>query len=147
MATNVRVRNVLRIFRRLSTKDWTFVISISAIALVFGFFTLAPNIHESTSAADFVDLTLLRDTNDGRARTGSTPHHHNLLLIPNAIIDSVDCSIAVCLDGSVPGYHLQKGFGTGSRNWLLHIEVQMHAFFDLKGLVFSVDLGLIRGFV
>eukprot|EP00268_Persea_americana_P026610 TRINITY_DN2606_c0_g2_i1.p1 TRINITY_DN2606_c0_g2~~TRINITY_DN2606_c0_g2_i1.p1 ORF type:complete len:460 (+),score=56.38 TRINITY_DN2606_c0_g2_i1:93-1382(+) len=29
---------------------------------------------------------------------------------------------AVCLDGSSPGYHLQKGFGSGSNNWLLHIE-------------------------
>ena len=29
----------------------------------------------------------------------------------------------VCLDGSSPGYHLQKGFGSGSNNWLLHIEV------------------------
>ncbi|KAF9590906.1 hypothetical protein IFM89_000162 [Coptis chinensis] len=29
---------------------------------------------------------------------------------------------AVCLDGSPPGYHFRKGFGSGSRNWLLHIE-------------------------
>ena len=30
---------------------------------------------------------------------------------------------AVCLDGSIPGYHFLKGFGSGSENWLLHIEV------------------------
>ncbi|OVA06262.1 Pectinacetylesterase [Macleaya cordata] len=29
---------------------------------------------------------------------------------------------AVCLDGSSPGYHFKKGFGSGSNNWLLHIE-------------------------
>lgn len=29
---------------------------------------------------------------------------------------------AVCLDGSLPGYHLQKGFGSGSDKWVLHIE-------------------------
>ncbi|EEE62081.1 hypothetical protein OsJ_16865 [Oryza sativa Japonica Group] len=29
---------------------------------------------------------------------------------------------AVCLDGSAPGYHLQRGSGTGSQNWLLHLE-------------------------
>ncbi|OMO97181.1 Pectinacetylesterase [Corchorus olitorius] len=28
----------------------------------------------------------------------------------------------VCLDGSLPGYHFQKGFGSGSNNWLLHLE-------------------------
>jgi len=31
--------------------------------------------------------------------------------------------IAVCLDGSLPGYHFQKGFGSGSNNWVLHVEV------------------------
>ncbi|KAK6126084.1 hypothetical protein DH2020_040198 [Rehmannia glutinosa] len=30
--------------------------------------------------------------------------------------------IAVCLDGSVPGYHIRRGFGSGSDNWLLHVE-------------------------
>ncbi|KAF6137766.1 hypothetical protein GIB67_040474 [Kingdonia uniflora] len=29
---------------------------------------------------------------------------------------------AVCLDGSSPGYHFQRGFDSGSHNWLLHIE-------------------------
>ncbi|KAI5682364.1 hypothetical protein M9H77_03592 [Catharanthus roseus] len=29
---------------------------------------------------------------------------------------------ALCLDGSLPGYHIQKGFGSGSQNWVLHIE-------------------------
>ncbi|PIA53183.1 hypothetical protein AQUCO_00900049v1 [Aquilegia coerulea] len=29
---------------------------------------------------------------------------------------------AVCLDGSPPAYHLDKGFGTGINNWLVQIE-------------------------
>lgn len=29
---------------------------------------------------------------------------------------------AFCLDGSLPGYHFQKGSGSGSNNWLLHLE-------------------------
>ncbi|TXG54598.1 hypothetical protein EZV62_019854 [Acer yangbiense] len=29
---------------------------------------------------------------------------------------------AVCLDGSPPAYHLDKGFGAGINNWLVHIE-------------------------
>ncbi|KAD3336221.1 hypothetical protein R6Q59_028549 [Mikania micrantha] len=29
---------------------------------------------------------------------------------------------AYCLDGSVPAYHFKKGFGSGSRRWVLHIE-------------------------
>jgi hypothetical protein len=33
-----------------------------------------------------------------------------------------DDAIAVCLDGSPPGYHLQPGSGAGSRSWLIHLE-------------------------
>ncbi|PIA57427.1 hypothetical protein AQUCO_00600270v1 [Aquilegia coerulea] len=29
---------------------------------------------------------------------------------------------AVCLDGSPPAYHFDKGFGAGINNWLIHIE-------------------------
>ncbi|XP_050139005.1 pectin acetylesterase 9-like [Malus sylvestris] len=28
----------------------------------------------------------------------------------------------VCLDGSLPAYHLHRGFGAGARNWLLQFE-------------------------
>ncbi|CAO2821815.1 unnamed protein product [Amaranthus hypochondriacus] len=29
---------------------------------------------------------------------------------------------AYCLDGSLPAYHLSRGFGSGTRNWILHFE-------------------------
>ncbi|XP_051127073.1 pectin acetylesterase 5-like [Andrographis paniculata] len=29
---------------------------------------------------------------------------------------------AFCLDGSVPGYHFRRGFGSGINSWLLHVE-------------------------
>ncbi|KAL6619670.1 hypothetical protein ACP70R_034809 [Stipagrostis hirtigluma subsp. patula] len=29
---------------------------------------------------------------------------------------------ALCLDGSAPGYHLQRGSGSGSESWLIHLE-------------------------
>lgn len=29
---------------------------------------------------------------------------------------------AVCLDGTLPGYHLDRGFGSGSNSWLVHLE-------------------------
>lgn len=28
-----------------------------------------------------------------------------------------------CLDGSLPAYHLHRGFGAGVNNWLLQFEV------------------------
>nr|CAB3475067.1 unnamed protein product [Digitaria exilis] len=30
---------------------------------------------------------------------------------------------AVCLDGSPPAYHLQRGFGSGSHSWLVYLSV------------------------
>ncbi|KAL5220173.1 hypothetical protein ABZP36_024886 [Zizania latifolia] len=29
---------------------------------------------------------------------------------------------AVCLDGSPPGYHLQRGFGSGRHSWFIHLK-------------------------
>ncbi|KAI3995844.1 hypothetical protein MKX01_020379 [Papaver californicum] len=43
--------------------------------------------------------------------------------LPNLILLNKDVGIgAVCLDGSAPGYHFSKGFGSGSDSWLIHIE-------------------------
>lgn len=48
-----------------------------------------------TPPSEFVDLTLLRNAKEKGA---------------------------FCLDGTLPGYHFQKGFGSGSNKWVLHIE-------------------------
>ncbi|KAK1392301.1 Pectin acetylesterase [Heracleum sosnowskyi] len=52
-----------------------------------------------------------------------TPHFTLLSdMVPLTLIANAKNTGAFCLDGSLPGYHFQKGFGSGSRNWLLHIE-------------------------
>lgn len=45
-------------------------------------------------------------------------NEYNLFLNLQYII----CGI-VCLDGSLPAYHLHRGFGAGTNNWLLQFEV------------------------
>ncbi|KAK9147174.1 hypothetical protein Sjap_007077 [Stephania japonica] len=40
-----------------------------------------------------------------------------LTLIPSAVPKG-----AVCLDGSLPGYHLHPGFGSGNNSWLIQLE-------------------------
>ncbi|KAJ7943970.1 Pectin acetylesterase [Quillaja saponaria] len=37
-------------------------------------------------------------------------------------LESAVAKGAVCLDGSPPAYHFDKGFGTGINNWLVHFE-------------------------
>jgi len=36
----------------------------------------------------------------------------------------------VCLDGTLPGYHLDRGFGSGADSWLVHLEVK-----NVRGLI------------
>ncbi|MED6180331.1 Pectin acetylesterase 5 [Stylosanthes scabra] len=43
-------------------------------------------------------------------------------LVPLTLLSNATQRGALCLDGSAPGYHFQKGFGSGYQNWLLHIE-------------------------
>ncbi|KAF5739756.1 pectin acetylesterase 8-like [Tripterygium wilfordii] len=37
-------------------------------------------------------------------------------------VQNVAATGAVCLDGSPPAYHLDRGFGSGINNWLVHFE-------------------------
>ncbi|GMY14549.1 pectin acetylesterase 5-like [Fagus crenata] len=90
-------------WRKWAKKDWA-VAAVGFSVIVF-LFTLMSNSWRHDSKVnhpfdhdripDLVDLTLLHDAKDRGA---------------------------LCLDGSLPGYHFQKGFGSGSNNWLLHIE-------------------------
>lgn len=41
----------------------------------------------------------------------------NITVLKNAVAEG-----AVCLDGSPPAYHLQRGFGSGAHSWLVHLE-------------------------
>ncbi|KAF2303136.1 hypothetical protein GH714_014078 [Hevea brasiliensis] len=94
---NPKLRSLLW-WRKWAKKDWAiaavgFTIFISALAFLFDSRT---NDLDISTAEDLVDLTLLQNAKDRGA---------------------------FCLDGSSPGYHFQEGFGSGSRNWLLHIEI------------------------
>ncbi|XP_038989025.1 pectin acetylesterase 12-like [Phoenix dactylifera] len=44
---------------------------------------------------------------------------------------------AVCLDGSPPGYHLQRGFGSGKDSWLILLEVLVSCNFPYKDRFFG----------
>lgn len=35
----------------------------------------------------------------------------------------VSVNLAVCLDGTLPGYHLHRGYGSGANSWLIQLEV------------------------
>ncbi|XP_072974888.1 pectin acetylesterase 5-like [Typha angustifolia] len=54
---------------------------------------------------------------------GSLPSSSlNSNLVDLTLLKSAEEKGALCLDGSPPGYHLQKGSGSGSDSWLVHLE-------------------------
>ncbi|KAM6574616.1 hypothetical protein CsatA_022943 [Cannabis sativa] len=102
MATNLRIRFLVWL-RRWSKRDWAIAIAVFTITIFVLTFTInsfsddpdSPSPVDATADDDVVDLTFLRNAKSRGA---------------------------LCLDGSVPGYHFKKGFGSGSENWLLHVE-------------------------
>ncbi|KAF5732364.1 hypothetical protein HS088_TW18G01058 [Tripterygium wilfordii] len=44
------------------------------------------------------------------------------LLVKMTLVQNASASGAFCLDGSLPAYHLDRGFGSGASNWLLQFE-------------------------
>ncbi|KAK8489919.1 hypothetical protein V6N13_003017 [Hibiscus sabdariffa] len=46
----------------------------------------------------------------------------NSLMVPLTLIPGAVSKGAVCLDGTPPGYHLHRGFGSGANSWVIHLE-------------------------
>lgn len=46
----------------------------------------------------------------------------NALTVGLTLIQGAAAKGAVCLDGTLPGYHLHGGFGTGANSWLIQLE-------------------------
>ncbi|BFG36178.1 hypothetical protein CerSpe_224510 [Prunus speciosa] len=101
---NPRLRSLLW-WRWWAKKDWAiaavgFTVVAFALTLLSNSWRDEPDSEitrpfHPINASDLVELTLLQNA---KARG------------------------ALCLDGSAPGYHFKKGFGSGANNWLLHIE-------------------------
>lgn len=44
------------------------------------------------------------------------------LMVGLTLIQNAAAKGAVCLDGTLPGYHLRRGSGSGANNWLINLE-------------------------
>nr|GMD10662.1 pectin acetylesterase 12-like [Ipomoea batatas] len=62
------------------------------------------------SAADTNPNPVLADTNP------------NPVLVPLTLIQGADAKGAVCLDGTLPGYHIHEGYGSGANSWVIQLE-------------------------
>uniref|UniRef100_A0A7N0U7Y7 Pectin acetylesterase n=1 Tax=Kalanchoe fedtschenkoi TaxID=63787 RepID=A0A7N0U7Y7_KALFE len=56
------------------------------------------------------------------AYAGSKAGAGHPVMVGLTLIHGAAAKQAVCLDGSLPGYHFSPGFGSGSRSWLIQLE-------------------------
>ncbi|CAI9779048.1 unnamed protein product [Fraxinus pennsylvanica] len=79
--------------------------------------------RESTIAAVILAVLLLTFTLSIISNSRTTTDTDTISeWVPFTPSSKAQQNAAFCLDGSVPGYHMQGGFGSGSDSWLLHIE-------------------------
>ncbi|KAK1418322.1 hypothetical protein QVD17_27465 [Tagetes erecta] len=91
---------------------WVFIFLIRFNVYANGFHFLDPLFHDSNSTQM---LSFVENYNQSAA--GYNPLYVGLTLIHGAAAKG-----AVCLDGTLPGYHLHRGFGSGANSWLVHLE-------------------------
>ncbi|XP_056159016.1 pectin acetylesterase 9 isoform X3 [Syzygium oleosum] len=58
----------------------------------------------------------------GVAPWGVRSASEDRLLVGMTLVPHASAIGALCLDGSLPAYHLHRGFGAGANNWLLQFE-------------------------
>ncbi|KAK4282638.1 hypothetical protein QN277_013992 [Acacia crassicarpa] len=87
--------------------------------LFFGFvysvsgFVLHESIPEGHSVFSYIENDIV---------TASSPSSSQALMVNLTLIEVAASKGAVCLDGTLPGYHLDPGFGSGANSWLIELE-------------------------
>ncbi|PIN07600.1 Pectin acetylesterase [Handroanthus impetiginosus] len=90
--------------RKLSKREWTIIGAAAAFSVLVLIISpiLVSRTYTSTNT----------NTNSGAASEW----------VPLTILSKGQENSAFCLDGSLPGYHIRRGLGSGSDSWLLHVE-------------------------
>ncbi|WZZ63063.1 hypothetical protein YC2023_063170 [Brassica napus] len=76
-----------------------------------------------TQANEYLDFNVTEIDRIEELEFGFSKYSSNLnpLLVGLTLIRGAD-SGAVCLDGTLPGYHLHRGRGSGAKSWLIQLE-------------------------
>ncbi|CAN6724429.1 unnamed protein product [Malus baccata var. baccata] len=61
---------------------------------------------------------------------GSSEAANDVLMVGLTLVKGAAAKGAVCLDGTVPAYHLHRGYGSGANSWLIHLQVWTAEFFN-----------------
>ncbi|TQD77003.1 hypothetical protein C1H46_037449 [Malus baccata] len=53
---------------------------------------------------------------------GSSKSANDILMVEITLVEGAAAQGAVCLDGTVPAYHLHRGYGSGVNSWLIDLQ-------------------------
>ncbi|KAM7470141.1 hypothetical protein LguiA_008324 [Lonicera macranthoides] len=90
---------------------WVFFVIIGINWVVLGF--------DQSDSDEYFDKTEL-SIFDSSAAAAAVPN--NSLVVGLTLIQGAAAKGAVCLDGTLPGYHFHAGFGSGANSWVIHLE-------------------------
>ncbi|KAL8239586.1 hypothetical protein R6Q59_016153 [Mikania micrantha] len=94
--------------------DWVFI-----LLLGFNFLGKWANGYEFVGAEFHPDSTQMMSFVENYTTSLQSA---NPLYVGLTLIHGAGSKGAVCLDGSLPGYHLHRGFGSGANSWIVHLE-------------------------
>ncbi|XP_024959615.1 pectin acetylesterase 12-like [Cynara cardunculus var. scolymus] len=101
--------------------DWVLIVVIGFSSLlgtwVNGYELDDKEFHANTTEEM---LSFLEDVSNFQLSAAATAY--NPLLVGLTLIHGAAAKGAVCMDGTLPGYHLHRGFGSGANSWLVHLE-------------------------
>ncbi|KAK7356236.1 hypothetical protein VNO80_15504 [Phaseolus coccineus] len=87
------------------------LVAVELACLVYGIFSFG---SETLSQLSFLE--------NGVVSTRPSSSQPQPLMVDLTLIQGAHSKGAVCLDGTLPGYHLDRGFGSGADSWLVHLE-------------------------
>ncbi|KAK6121259.1 hypothetical protein DH2020_045033 [Rehmannia glutinosa] len=82
-------------------------------------FELDEVFRRNSSDVSFLESRSLLESVYGVSAAAVPP---NALMVGLTLVQGAAAKGAVCLDGTLPGYHLHRGFGTGENSWLIQLE-------------------------
>ncbi|PIA37850.1 hypothetical protein AQUCO_02900002v1 [Aquilegia coerulea] len=103
------------------------MVVVMAMVLWILFFFTTPSysyLYSREGLHGFEDLNLTELVYSSRMLPTSTGSNAlpPPLMIPLTLIQGAAAKGAVCLDGTLPGYHLHPGYGSGANSWLIQLE-------------------------
>ncbi|KAK4424483.1 Pectin acetylesterase 10 [Sesamum alatum] len=100
---------------------WVFVISVVLGLSRWGVesFELDEIFGKNSSDSSLLESMSFLESVYGVSAAAVPP---NALMVGLTLVQGAAAKGAVCLDGTLPGYHLHRGFGTGANSWLIQLE-------------------------